>query len=73
MSRKTIYFHHSFWFFAALLVTLLVTLALIFVGAISVAFSNIGFTPLTILLILVGTFLGSTINIPLFRLRTMFQ
>ncbi len=70
MSRKTIYFHHSFWFFAVLLVTLLVILALIFVGVISVAFSNIGFTPFTILLILVGTFLGSTINIPVLKLRT---
>ncbi len=70
MSRKTIYFHHSFWFFAVLLVALLVILALIFVGVISVAFSNIGFTPFTILLILVGTFLGSTINIPVFKLRT---
>lgn len=70
MPQKTIYFHHSFWFFAILLLALLITLALIFVGAISVAFANIGFTPFTILLILVGTFLGSAINIPVLKLKT---
>ena len=70
MSRKTIYFHHSFLFFAVLLVVLIAVLALVFVGAVSVAFSNIGFTPVIILLILLGTLLGSAINIPLFKLKT---
>jgi len=70
MSRKTIYFHHSFLFFALLLIALLVALALIFVGVVSVAFREIGFTPFTILLILVGSFLGSTINIPILKLKT---
>ncbi len=56
--------------FAILLVALLVVVVLIFVGAVSVAFSDIGFTPFTILLLLVFTFLGSTINIPVFRLKT---
>lgn len=70
MSRKTIYFHHSFLFFAVLLVLLLAVVALIFFGAVSIAFSNIGFTPLTIFLILLATLAGSFINIPLFKLRT---
>jgi uncharacterized membrane protein len=70
MSRKTIYFHHSFLFFAFLLVLLLAVVALIFFGAISIAFANVGFTPLTIFLILIGTLVGSFINIPLFRIRT---
>jgi uncharacterized membrane protein len=70
MSRKTIYFHHSLLFFAALLVLLFAVVALVFVGAISIAFENVGFTPVTILLILVGTLIGSLINIPLLKLRT---
>jgi uncharacterized membrane protein len=70
MSRKTIYFHHSFLVFAILLILLVGILALVFVGVIGVAFSNIGFTPVVILLILVGTLLGSAINIPLFKLKT---
>jgi len=70
MSRKTIYFHHNLLFFAVLLFLLLAVVALIFFGAVSIAFENVGFTPLTILLILLATLVGSFINIPLFRLRT---
>jgi len=70
MSRKTIYFHHSFLFFAFLLVLLLAAVALVFFGAVSIAFANVGFTPLTIFLLLIATLVGSFINIPLFKLRT---
>jgi uncharacterized membrane protein len=70
MSRKTIYFHHSLLFFAVLMVLLFAVVALVFVGAISIAFENVGFTPVTILLILVGTLIGSLINIPLLKLKT---
>ena len=70
MSRKTIYFQHSFLFFAVLLVLLFVVVGLIFFGAISIAFENIGFTPFIIFLILIGTLIGSFINIPLLKLRT---
>ena len=70
MSRKTIYFQHSFLFFAILLVLLFAVVALIFFGAVSIAFKNIGFTPLTIFLILMGTLIGSFINIPVFKLKT---
>ena len=70
MSRKTIYFHHGFLFFAFLLVLLLAVVALIFFGAVSIAFANVGFTPLTIFLLLVATLVGSFINIPLLKLRT---
>jgi len=69
MSRKTIYFQHSFLFFAILLVLLFVVVALVFLGAISIAFEDVGFTPVIILLILVGTLIGSFINIPLLKLR----
>lgn len=70
MSRKTIYFHHSVLVFAILVFLLVAVIALVFVGVVGVAFSKIGFTPVVILLILVGTLLGSAINIPLFKLKT---
>jgi uncharacterized membrane protein len=44
--------------------------ALIFVGAVSIAFQNVGFTPITVFLILIGTLIGSFINIPLLKLKT---
>jgi uncharacterized membrane protein len=70
MSRKTVYVQHSFLFFAVLLVLLFAVVALIFVGAVSIAFSNVGFTPLTIFLILMATLIGSFVNIPIFKLKT---
>jgi uncharacterized membrane protein len=70
MSRKTVYFQHGFLFFAVLLVLLFAVVALIFVGAVSIAFSNVGFTPLTIFLILIATLIGSFINIPIYKLKT---
>ena len=70
MSRKTIYVHHSYLFFAILVALLIAVVALVFFGAISIAFKNIGFTPVTILLILAATLIGSFINIPLLKLKT---
>jgi uncharacterized membrane protein len=70
LSRKTIYFPSSFAIFAILLILIVAVLAFIFVGVISVAFADVGFTPLAIILILIVTFLGSSINIPLFKLKT---
>jgi len=71
MSRKTIYFHHSALLFALMLVLLVAVAALIFFGLVSIAFANVGFTPLTILLLLVGTLVGSFVNIPLLKIRTI--
>ena len=70
MSRKTIYFQHNFLFFAVLLALLFVVVGLVFFGAISIAFENIGFTPLIIFLILIGSLIGSFIDIPLLKLKT---
>ena len=70
MSRKTIYFHHSFLVFAILLFLLVTVVGLVFVGVIGEAFSSIGFTPIVILLILVFTLLGSAINIPVWKIKT---
>jgi len=71
LSRKTIYFHHSFLFFAILLFILFAVASLVFVGVVGVAFSNIGLTPEVIVIILIGTLLGSAVNIPLFKLKTV--
>ena len=62
MSRKTIYFHHSFLVFAILLFLLVTVVGLVFVGVIGEAFSSIGFTPIVILLILVFTLLGVVVE-----------
>jgi uncharacterized membrane protein len=69
MSRKTIYFPHSLLFFVVLVVLLGAAVALIFFGAVSIAFSDVGFTSLTIMLLLICTLVGSFINIPLLKLR----
>ncbi len=69
MSRKTIYTHHSYLFLAILLALLIAVVALVFFGAISVAFESVGFTPVTILLLLAATLLGSFINIPVGKLK----
>jgi len=69
MSRKTIYLKHSVWFFAALLVLLFVVVGLVFFGAISIAFKSIGFTPLIIFLVLIGSLIGSFIDIPLLKMK----
>jgi uncharacterized membrane protein len=70
MSRKTIYFPHNFLLFAILLAILLFVIGLLFVGVIGIAFAEVGFNAATTALILVGTFLGSYINIPLLKLKT---
>lgn len=70
MSRKTLYFPHNFSMFAILLVVLVVVIGLIFIGVIGAAFKDVGFSPAIIVLILVGTFVGSYVNIPILKLKT---
>jgi uncharacterized membrane protein len=43
------------------------------VGAVSVAFEGVGFTPVAMLLILAGCLLGSFVNVPIFKLKTKVQ
>lgn len=69
MSKFEIYTHHNFRFIGLLLFILFVTVAFIFLGALSSAFTKVGFSPVTAFLILVATFIGSTINIPISRLE----
>ena len=70
MSRKTIYFPHNYLFFAILFFTLIVVVGLVFVGIIGVAFTDVEFSPFIVILILIATFLGSFINIPILKLKT---
>ena len=56
--------------FGILLILLIAVVAIVFLGAVSIAFKDVGFSPLTILLVLAGTLVGSFINIPLVRLRS---
>ncbi len=70
MSRKTIYFHHSFLVFVLLLFLAATVVGLVFFGVIGIAFANVGFTPLTIMLLLATSLLGSAINIPLWKVKT---
>ncbi|MEM2320190.1 MAG: DUF1614 domain-containing protein, partial [Candidatus Bathyarchaeia archaeon] len=44
---------------------------LLFVGAVGLAFRQVGFSPQLTVLILIATFVGSYINIPLFRLKAV--
>jgi len=70
MSRKIIYPHHNFFLFAVLLLILVLAIGLIFIRVISTAFEEVGFSPTTTALILIATFVGSLVNIPILKLRT---
>ena len=70
MSRKTVYFPHNALVFAVLVIILVIVIGLIFVGVIGAAFEDVGFSPIITALILVGTFVGSWINIPILKLKT---
>jgi len=70
MAKPTVYFPRSRLIFAILALVLIVVVSLIFVGVIGLAFRDVGFSPITIILILVGTFLGSFVNIPIAKLKT---
>jgi uncharacterized membrane protein len=70
MSRKTVHFQRSFLVSTILFILPVAILSLVFVGVVSVSLANVGFTSVAILLILIVTFLGSSINIPLLKLET---
>ena len=68
MSNKRIYFPHNNWVYALLGIVVLVILVIIFSGIVSFTFSAAGDTALVI--ILVGSLVGSFINIPLYRTKS---
>jgi uncharacterized membrane protein len=69
MDRNGMYFPHGFKVFMILVLLLVTVVALIFVGVVGVAFRDVGFSASTTVLILVATFAGSYVNIPLAKLR----
>lgn len=71
LSRRTVYCPHSNTIFGLLFLLLLLIIGLLFMGAIGVAFRHVGFSPQMAILILVATFVGSYVNIPLLRLRAV--
>lgn len=71
MSRKTIYFPHNSLMFTVLVLILVVVIGLIFLGVVGTAFRDVGFSPTIIVLILAGTFLGSYVNIPVLKVKTV--
>lgn len=68
MSKKTLYFPHNLLMFAVLLLILVLAAGLILLGT-SLAFRDVGFSPATTALILVATFIGGFINIPILKLK----
>ena len=70
MSRKIIYCPHSYVIFAILFLLLVLVVSLVFVGAVGLAFRQVGFSSQVTMLILVATFFGSYVNIPLLKLKT---
>jgi uncharacterized membrane protein len=68
MSSKKVYFPHNNWVFVLLGLVVLAILILIFSGLISVTFSTAGNA--AIVIILLGSLIGSSINIPLYKTKS---
>jgi len=71
LSRRTVYCPHSYPIFAILFLILVLIVGLLFVGAIGLAFRQVGFSSQMAILILVATFVGSYVNIPLLSLKAV--
>ncbi|MEM3581369.1 MAG: DUF1614 domain-containing protein [Candidatus Bathyarchaeia archaeon] len=71
MSKKTIYCPHTYGIFIILLLFLVLVVGLVFVGAVGLAFRQVGFSSQVTVLILVATFFGSYVNIPLLKLKAV--
>jgi len=71
LSERTLYCPHSYAIFAVLFLILILIVGLLFVGVAGLAFRRVGFSSQLTALILVATFMGSYINIPLFKLKAV--
>ena len=63
-------YHHDQPRFVVFIIGLSLVLTLIFLGFIGSAFNDVGFSSSTVALILLFTFLGSYVNIPVAKIRT---
>ncbi len=66
-----IYRHHGNKFLTFLAAFLGVIVVFLLIGAADVAFQRIGLTRLQVVLVLVATFVGSYVNLPLFRVKSL--
>ncbi|MEM2093707.1 MAG: DUF1614 domain-containing protein [Candidatus Bathyarchaeia archaeon] len=70
MRRGTIYNPHGNLLLAVILLVLLAVESLLLAGVVSLAFLDVGLSPFATSLILLGTFIGGFINIPLLRIES---
>jgi uncharacterized membrane protein len=66
-----IYRPHKSVFFAFFALLLSIVVVLLLVGVTEVAFNRLGFTRVEVVLILIGTFLGSSVNIPFHKIKSV--
>lgn len=71
LSRKNLYFPHNFLLFAVLMLILIFAIVWLFIGVVGTAFAKVGFSSATVALILIATFVGSYVNIPLLKIKTI--
>jgi len=71
LSKRILYRPYNYVILAFLIGLLVLVASLLFVGFVGLAFRRIGFSPQTTILILVATFVGSYINIPLLKVKTV--
>lgn len=69
-SSFPVYRHHGSATFALLSLVLVAVIIFLVVGATESAFGRIGFSRLQVIALLAGTFLGSAVNFPLFRVKS---
>jgi uncharacterized membrane protein len=65
-----VYPHHGKAFFAILAALLVWVAVFVIFGASEIAFKRLGFTRMQVVMILVGTFIGALVNIPLWRIKS---
>lgn len=68
-SSIPVYSHHGKYPLAILSALLMIIVAFLFVGVAEVAFAQIGITRLEFIVILFATFVGSFVNIPVWKIR----
>ena len=65
-----VYPHHRRAFFAVLAALLAAVAIFVVFGASEIAFKRLGFTRMQVVVILVGTFIGALVNIPVWRIKS---
>jgi uncharacterized membrane protein len=68
-STSSAFPHHRGKFLTLLIILLVIVLAFLFIGIAQSAFAKIGFNETEFALILVVTFLGSFVNIPIYKIK----